>query len=204
MTVPASHLVLHALAVRKHGGADDIAVICDLDDATVSEQLKAAVDSGRAVEQGGRYALTPAAHMALRGAYARHYAALRADNAFLEASAQFERVNTELKALITRWQTMTVAGQTVPNDHSDPDYDEAVIDDLGALHERAETVLRGLAAGVPRLDRYRERLDAALQQAEDGAHEWVSDARRDSYHTVWFELHEDLLRLLGREREETV
>jgi len=24
----------------------------------------------------------------------------------------------------------------------------------------------------------------------------------DSYHTVWFELHEDLLRILGREREE--
>ena len=38
--------------------------------------------------------------------------------------------------------------------------------------------------------------------AEDGEHEWVSDVRRDSYHTVWFELHEELLRIMGREREE--
>ena len=32
-----------------------------------------------------------------------------------------------------------------------------------------------------------------------GLGEW---AKIDSYHTVWFELHEDLLRMLGREREE--
>ena len=42
----------------------------------------------------------------------------------------------------------------------------------------------------------------ALERAEDGAVEWVSDAKIASYHTVWFELHEDLLRMLGREREE--
>jgi hypothetical protein len=30
----------------------------------------------------------------------------------------------------------------------------------------------------------------------------VSDARTPSYHTVWFELHEDLLRVLDRERDE--
>ena len=41
-----------------------------------------------------------------------------------------------------------------------------------------------------------------LEKAEDGKVEWVSDARIESYHTVWFELHEDLLRLLGRQREE--
>ena len=31
---------------------------------------------------------------------------------------------------------------------------------------------------------------------------WVSDARIESYHTVWYELHEDLLRLMQRERSE--
>ncbi|NQV20995.1 MAG: hypothetical protein HQ511_06225, partial [Rhodospirillales bacterium] len=43
---------------------------------------------------------------------------------------------------------------------------------------------------------------AALEKAEDGETEFVSGAKVDSYHTVWFELHEDLLRILGREREE--
>ena len=49
---------------------------------------------------------------------------------------------------------------------------------------------------------YREKLGAALEKAEDGAIPWVSDAKIESYHTVWFELHEDLLQLMGRERNE--
>ena len=47
-----------------------------------------------------------------------------------------------------------------------------------------------------------DKLGAALEKAEDGAIEWVSDAKIESYHTLWFELHEDLLRLMRREREE--
>ena len=46
------------------------------------------------------------------------------------------------------------------------------------------------------------KLGTALEKAEDGAIEWVSDAKIESYHTLWFELHEDLLRLMRREREE--
>ena len=38
--------------------------------------------------------------------------------------------------------------------------------------------------------------------AEKGEIAWVSDARIESYHTVRFELHEDLLRLMRRERGE--
>jgi hypothetical protein len=34
-----------------------------------------------------------------------------------------------------------------------------------------------------------------------GAIDYVSGVKVDSYHTVWFELHEDLLRMLGRSRE---
>ncbi len=49
---------------------------------------------------------------------------------------------------------------------------------------------------------YREKLEAALEKAEKGAIAWVSDAKIESYHTVWFELHEDLLRLMRRERSE--
>jgi hypothetical protein len=49
---------------------------------------------------------------------------------------------------------------------------------------------------------YRVRLAEAYDQVLAGQHEYVSGVRIDSYHTVWFELHEDLLRMLGREREE--
>ena len=93
-------------------------------------------------------------------------------------------------------------GQRAPNDHSDKDYDARIIDRLGDLHERSEDALEKLASALPRLAIYREKLEAALDKAETGAIAWISDAKIESYHTVWYELHEDLLRLMQRERSE--
>jgi hypothetical protein len=103
---------------------------------------------------------------------------------------------------MTDWQTVEIAGETVANDHADADYDAKIIDRLGDLHERAEGMLVTLAAALPRLTIYKDKLLAALEKAGDGETDWVSAVKIDSYHTVWFELHEDLLRVLGRVREE--
>lgn len=62
-------------------------------------------------------------------------------------------------------------------------------------------MLEALATSLPRFARYRAKLDTALSRAEDGERAWVSDATIDSYHSVWFELHEDILRVLGRARQ---
>jgi hypothetical protein len=97
---------------------------------------------------------------------------------------------------------MDVGGEKLPNDHSNKEGDEKIIDRLGDLHERSEPILKRMAASLPRLGIYLQMLTAALERAEDGAIEWVSDVRIASYHTVWFEMHEDLLRALGRERVE--
>ena len=129
-------------------------------------------------------------------------AALRTSATFLAAYEAFERINTSLKALITDWQTMTVGGSRVPNTHSDADYDLRIVDRLGELHERADRILVQLAREIQRFDYYRRHLQEALERAEGGAIEWISDARILSYHTLWFELHEDVLRILGRQRSE--
>ena len=63
-------------------------------------------------------------------------------------------------------------------------------------------MINQLANALPRMAIYGEKLAAALEKAEKGAVAWVSDAKIESYHTVWFELHEDLLRLMRRERTE--
>ena len=97
---------------------------------------------------------------------------------------------------------MPAGGERVPNDHSDADYDADVIDRLGAQHERAQRPLGEFAELEPRLGEYTRRLEAAYDKVLAGDNDFVSGARVDSYHTVWFELHEDLLRMLGREREE--
>jgi pyruvate,orthophosphate dikinase len=46
------------------------------------------------------------------------------------------------------------------------------------------------------------RLDLAVQRIGEGDHAWVARPIMDSYHTVWFELHEDLIGLCGLSRAE--
>lgn len=196
------HLALHGLAIKKHGAPDAVASLMGLDVSRAKALLSQAVTEGRAVETGGAYMLTPAARMALDGEYSKVYADQRASREFVVAYERFEAVNKELKQLITDWQTIELGGQRVPNDHSNKAHDDAIIDRMGGLHERAEAVLKALGLGLPRLAIYARKLLAALEKAEDGEIEWVSGARIESYHTVWFELHEDLLRILGRERDE--
>ncbi|TMD67087.1 MAG: hypothetical protein E6I84_04175 [Chloroflexi bacterium] len=52
------------------------------------------------------------------------------------------------------------------------------------------------------LRRYLARLDRALTAAKGGDQRFVASPRVDSYHGVWFELHEELILLAGRSRAE--
>ena len=197
-----AHLVMHGLAIKKHATPEAVAGILGMEVETVRTTLAELVEGKRVVEAQGKYVLAPAARMALDSDYARFYEEARADSSFQAGYSEFERLNPELKQLITEWQTIDVRGQRVANDHSDKARDERIIDRVGELHERAEGALEKLARVLPRFSVYRDKLAAALEKAEDGDIAWVSDARIESYHTLWFELHEDLLRLMRREREE--
>lgn len=196
------HRVMHGVAIRKHGDAAAIAGLTDLPLAQVQGVLAMAVAGGRVSEIDGKYLLSACGQMMLAGEYSRFNDGLRGNAEFVAACQRFELINKELKQLITDWQTLEVGGKRVPNDHSNQDYDERVIGRLGSLHERFEPILHTLCAGETRLKIYRNKLAVALEKTEDGDVAWVSDAKLDSYHTVWFELHEDLLRILGHEREE--
>jgi hypothetical protein len=200
--VPDLHLVMHAVAIKKHAAPAAIASVAGLPAARVTAALAIGVTKGRLVEADGRYVLTPAGRLMLDGEYSRYCGALRADARFSSGYERFEVINRDLKQLITDWQTVDIGGKRVPNDHSNKEHDARILDRLGDLHERFEPILQGLVACAPRLAVYQQKLEAALEKAEDGDHAWVSDARTESYHTVWFELHEDLLRLLGRVRDE--
>jgi hypothetical protein len=196
-------LALHGLAVKKAGGADAVAAVLGADQAAVATALDEAVAAGRAAGAKGTFMVSPAGREWLDQRYPEVFAEFRADPEASAAYERFEKINRELLALFTDWQMVPAAGgERVPNDHSDADYDAGVIDRLGAQHERAEKVLDRFAALEQRLGIYKQRLDDAYDKVLAGEHDWVSGARIDSYHTVWFELHEDLLRMLGREREE--
>ncbi len=199
---PDLHLVMHGVAIKKHGTAAAIAGIIDKPVELVSDVLAQAVVGDRVIDTDGKYMLSPAGQMIVAGEYSRFCRELRDDQSFVQAYDQFELVNTELKQLITDWQTMDVGGKRVSNDHSDKDYDDKIIDRLGELHERFEPILGRMVSALARLKVYSDKLEAALEKAEDGDIDWVSAANLESYHTVWFEMHEDLLRVLGRVRDE--
>jgi hypothetical protein len=90
----------------------------------------------------------------------------------------------------------SVDGVTTLNDHTDPAYDSRVLDRLTEFSQRADVVCADLSAAMPRFQRYRDRLTDALTRAQAGALDYVTDSTA-SYHSVWFQLHEDLLVTLG-------
>jgi pyruvate,orthophosphate dikinase len=111
----------------------------------------------------------------------------------------FLDVDHRVKEVVTAWQ---LRPDGTVNDHTDEVYDAAVLDRLKDLHAEALAWLAPLSAGCPRLSDYGDRLDRALQRAKDGDGRYVASPRVDSYHGIWFELHEDLIQLAGRTRED--
>jgi hypothetical protein len=119
----------------------------------------------------------------------------------VEASYQeFLALNPRLLSTASAWQLREEDGQAVVNDHSDPQHDARVLADLRALHTATEPLLERLGSLLERFGPYRARLSSAVDRVEAGDHDWFTKPLIDSYHTVWFELHEDLLSTLGKER----
>lgn len=195
-------LAVHGLAVRKAAGPAAVSDLLGLDEAEVTAALEAAAGKGLVAGARGMFMVAPDGQTWLAAQYPVLYAAAREDGTLTAAYERFEKVNTELLSLFTDWQTVPTGATRVPNDHQDKDYDRRIIDRLGDLHERAERVVGRCAEAQPRLSRYLERLEFAYDRILAGEIDWVSGVRIDSYHTVWFELHEDLLRILGRTRQE--
>jgi hypothetical protein len=193
---------LHGLVLKKAGQAEEVAAVLGASEAEVRPALDAAVAEKRAMSGRGKYMVTPVGRAWLDEQYPVLFADLRADPDADAAYAAFEKVNRELLALMTRWQTVTVGGEAVPNDHADADYDAAIIDKLARVHEKTAKVLRPVADADPLVDRFLDRVGTALTRAEGGETDYVSGVRVNSVHTIWFQMHEHLLRLTGRERPE--
>ena len=184
--------VLQAVRLKGRVGRDDLAATLGEDVAATVDQLIASglLLDGKAlrVSTEGRARLEE-----LLTAERRH-----ADQAVLSAAHRdFRSVNTEFKALVTDWQLKD--GR--PNTNEDADYDAAVLTRLDGVHQAVTPIIANAAAQLPRLDRYGAKLQAALDKVAAGDTAWLSRPLIDSYHTVWFELHEELIQAAGLTRE---
>lgn len=100
---------------------------------------------------------------------------------------QFRSVNTDFKALVTDWQL-----------NGDP----KALSRLDEVHHRVKPIIAAAARQLPRLRAYSMKLQAALDKVKGGETTWLARPLIDSYHTVWFELHEELIVAIGLTREE--
>jgi len=119
-------------------------------------------------------------------------------------TACYERflvLNPRLLQISTDWQIRRFGTSQSMNDHSDPNYDNKVLSRLIRIDDKAQPIYDDLASRLLRFGLYADRLSRALDRSLAGESAYVSD-NLDSYHTVWFQLHEDLLATLGISRDE--
>jgi hypothetical protein len=184
--------VLQAVRLKGRVGRDDLAATLGEDRFDVIDRL---VDSGLLLD-GPTLRLSPEGRGRLEGLLADERSHVD-EAAVLAAYGEFRSVNAEFKPLVTDWQLKD--GR--PNTHEDAGYDAAVLARLDDVHGRVTPIIAAAAAQLPRLDRYSVKLQIALDNIRAGETMWLARPLIDSYHTVWFELHEELILAAGRTRE---
>jgi pyruvate,orthophosphate dikinase len=195
--------VLRCLAIKGYGTPSGLA------EAQFSslEEIGACLDgllADRLVELvAGSYRLAPGGKAAELELLANDRAGWGPEHASAALDA-FLVLDRRMKETVTAWQMRDIDGLQTLNDHADPAYDARVLAELAVLNGDAARWLSPLVASLARLGIYAARLDRAAHLAADGDQRYVASPRVDSFHSVWFELHEDLILLSGRSRADEV
>jgi hypothetical protein len=107
-----------------------------------------------------------------------------------ETYESFLSLNQPVKDLSAQWQGT-----------EDDAVRFGILEDLAEVCEKVRPSLDSAGDVVPRFGAYGHRLEASLVKAADDPR-FVVSPTVDSFHTVWFECHEDYLLMLGRSREQ--
>jgi pyruvate,orthophosphate dikinase len=196
-TVCVSELsLLRLVSLKGRASADILADALSVSPDVAMTSYAPLCERGLCAKTGGGLRLTPAGRdqLAVMLADERVHVDAAAVVAVYEDFCVF---NAELKQIMTAWQ---VKHDGMPNDHSDADYDRVALQRLADLHDRVGPLMQRLAQLSPRLADYGARLGRAAARIVAGDHSYVAKIIADSYHTVWFELHEELISLAGLTR----
>lgn len=176
--------VLQAVRLKGRVGIADLA-------ATLGEDQAEAADAVEQLAQAGLLVDSKTVRLTSEGR--ARLAELLADErsgidmaAMTAAYGEFRSVNADFKALVTDWQVNNDAG---------------MLTRLDSVHQRVLPIIAAAAGQLPRLRRYSTKLQAAFERIKAGETIWLARPLIDSYHTMWFELHEELLLAAGLSRE---
>jgi hypothetical protein len=174
----------------------DLAATLDEREITVAEAVNELGEAGLLTE-GKLVRLSPAGRDRLTELLAAERREIDGE-AFAGTYDEFRSVNSEFKTLVSEWQVRN--GE--PNDHGDAEYDAAILGRLDGVHRSVLPILAMAAKQLPRLTAYAAKLSAAQHRIQAGDTTWFTRPIVDSYHTVWFELHEELIGAAGLTRED--
>ena len=196
--------LLVTLAIKGSSTLQQLIEVVAAEMALIESLIKQMQDDAFVETSGDQLRLTPAGKLAAADAIAasRSTATLDEKRA-AHLLEEFHALDGRMKTIVTGWQMRDIAGEQVLNDHSDAAYDSDLLDELAALDADTTAFLDPLAKPLRAFRIYGSRLGRALQLARAGDQRYVASPRVDSYHSVWFELHEHLIRLAGQKRSGT-
>lgn len=205
MAVPTDPalLVLHTLRLKSFVDADVVANASRLADQLAADTLEQLRANGFVAYRNGRisgWSLTTAGRIEGERRLAEELDANGCRPVVTRAYQQFLELNRQFLGACTRWQLRAEDGTHFVNDHADKAYDAAVIAELDAVDDAVQPICHELALAIPRFAYYNGRFAAARVRVHSGDHDWFTKPVIDSYHTIWFELHENLLATLNLER----
>ena len=195
-------LVLHGPRVLGFASASQIAARYELDLGTVDEALHDFEAQGwvRHTSFAGSsgWSLTEAGRAENERRLAIELGRAAARETVTRIHADFVPLNRRFGMACTSWQFRpTRADPMAFNDHADWRWDERVLRTLASLGNALGQLCDRLTACLRRFDGYADRYSSALAKVDAGQRRWVDAPEIDSCHTVWIQLHEDLLATLG-------
>ncbi len=107
-----------------------------------------------------------------------------------EIYREFIPLNDAFKILVFEWQNTDRGEAAVAETASR----------LQDLHDRFAPIVDRTCAHASRLQPFVSRFERALEAVAGGDGSMVASPLKDSYHTAWFEFHEELICLSGRNR----
>ncbi|GAC1377197.1 MAG: hypothetical protein NVS2B12_30570 [Ktedonobacteraceae bacterium] len=194
-----SHALLVSLKIKGYAKPDALSSALCLSKQDI-ELLLVRLTDERLIEQAKPgFKLTAEGQKAVQGIMTDERNRIKA-SVVQRLYERFDDINKRFKVLVVAWQMRSSDGRSVLNDHSDAAYDQALLTELDSINAEIALLVNELIPGIPRFVCYIARFQEALRRLHNGELRYMAAPLIDSYHTVWFELHEDLIFLANTTR----
>jgi len=181
--------VIRALQLKGFGSVEATAHALETDEAAVQAVIDGLGERVNVTPRG--VLVTPVGREWLTARMTEEQASVDTA-ALIELYDQFMPLNDGFKEFVSGWQL----SEQAPADLA------KVTAETQGLHQDFTAILAASVELVPRLTPYLHRFEFAIEALVGGDVSMLASPLKDSYHTVWFEYHEEMIHLIGRTRLE--